>query len=147
MVLKSSVIPTYDEWGKMIAGAKAQLKLLEEQLSSAAAFGAMFGGVLTGAFNAAMVNGTTFFDEIGNAIKNFVQQMAAALATTAALALLFSAITGTPLGVSFKGISKATGLGGFFGEDGMFNMNATVRGSDLNLSTGRGNTNYGRSGG
>jgi hypothetical protein len=147
MVLKSSVIPTYDEWGKMIAGAKAQLKLLEEQLSSAAAFGAMFGGVLTGAFNAAMVNGTTFFDEIGNAIKNFVQQMAAALATTAALAVLFSAITGTPLGVSFKGISKATGLGGFFGEDGMFNMSATVKGSDLQLGTQRSGSNFRRSGG
>jgi hypothetical protein len=147
MVLQATVIPAYDKWGKMIKGAQAQLALLEQQLNSAAAFGAMFGGVLTGAFNAAMVNGTTFFDEIGNAIKNFVQQMAAALATTAALAVLFSAITGTPLKASFAGISKATGLGGFFGEDGMFNMNATVRGSDLNLSTGRGNTNYGRSGG
>jgi hypothetical protein len=147
MVLQATVIPTYDKWGKMIKGAQAQLALLEQQLNSAAAFGAMFGGVLTGAFNAAMVNGTTFFDEIGNAIKNFVQQMAAALATTAALAILFSAITGTSLKTSFVGISKATGLGGFFGEDGMFNMNATVKGSDLNLSTGRGNTNYGRSGG
>jgi hypothetical protein len=147
MVLKATVIPTYDKWGKMIAGAKAQLALLEQQLSSATAFGAMFGSVLTGAFNAAMVNGTTFFDEIGNAIKNFVQQMAAALATTAALAILFSAITGTPLGVSFKGISKATGLGGFFGEDGMFNMNATVKGSDLLLGTQRSGSNFIRSGG
>jgi hypothetical protein len=147
MVLQATVIPTYDKWGKMIQGAKDQLALLEQQLNSAAAFGAMFGGVLTGAFNAAMVNGTTFFDEIGNAIKNFVQQMAAALATTAALALLFSAITGTPLGVSFKGISKATGLGGFFGEDGMFNMNATVKGSDLLLGTQRSGSNFIRSGG
>ena len=147
MVLQATVIPAYDKWGKMIKGAQAQLALLEQQLNSAAAFGAMFGGVLTGAFNAAMVNGTTFFDEIGNAIKNFVQQMAAALATTAALAVLFSAITGTPLGVSFKGISKATGLGGFFGEDGMFNMNATVKGSDLLLGTQRSGSNFIRSGG
>lgn len=147
MVLKSTVIPTYDEWALMIAGAKAQLELLERQLSSATAFGAMFGTVLTGAFDAAMVNGTSFFDEIGKAIQNFVQQLAVALATTAALAVLFSAITGTPLGVSFKGISKATGLGGFFGEDGMFNMKATVSGSDLLLGTGRAGTNFGRIGG
>jgi hypothetical protein len=147
MVLQANVIPTYDKWGRMIAGAKAQLELLEQQLSSATAFGAMFSSVLTGAFDAAMVNGTSFFDEIGKAIQNFVQQLAVALATTAALAVLFSAITGTPLGVSFKGISKATGLGGFFGEDGMFNMNARVSGSDLLLGTQRSGNNFARIGG
>lgn len=147
MVLQATVIPTYDKWGKMIQGAKDQLALLEQQLSSATAFGAMFGHVLTGAFDAAMINGTSFFDQIGKAIKNFVQQMVAALATTAALAVLFSAITGVPLSVSFKGISKATGLGGFFGQDGMFNMNATVKGADLVLGTGRAGSNFSRAGG
>ncbi len=147
MVLKSSVIPSYDEWGKMIKGAKDQLLLLERQLEAATAFGAMFGSVLTGAFDSAMVRGTSFFEEIGNAIQNFVQQLAVALATTAALAVLFSAITGTPLGVSFQGISKATGLGGFFGEDGMFNMKATVSGSDLQLGTKRAGNNFARTGG
>ena len=147
MVLASSIIPAYDEWGRMIQGAKAQLELLSKQLDAATAFGAMFGSVLTGAFDSAMVRGTSFFEEIGKAIQNFVQQLAVALATTAALAVLFSAITGTPLGVSFKGISKATGLGGFFGEDGMFNMKATVSGSDLLLGTDRAGTNFGRIGG
>jgi hypothetical protein len=199
-VLKSNVIPVYDEWAKMIKGAKTQLGLLEQQLRSATAFGAMFGTALTGAFDpaarnfgnlsaqtlssmkerlaefnaelentqigsarfveltknienlelaitAAMVSGTSFFDEIGEALKNFVQQMIVALATTTALAVLFSAMTGTPLGVSFKGISKATGLGGFFGEDGMFNMNARVSGSDLLLGTQRSGNNFSRSGG
>jgi hypothetical protein len=146
-VLKSSVIPVYDEWAKMIKGAKAQLELLEQQLSSATAFGAMFGTMLTGAFDAAMVNGTSFFDEIGEALKNFVQQMVVALATTTALAAVFSAITGTPFKVSFAGISKATGLGGFFGEGGIFNMKATVSGSDLQLGVNRGGNNFRRSGG
>ena len=147
MVLASSIIPAYDEWGRMIQGAKAQLELLSQQLEAASAFGAMFGGVLTGAFDSAMTRGTSFFDEIGKSIKNFVQQLAVALATTAALAVLFSAITGTPLNVSFKGISKATGLGGFFGEGGMFNMKATVSGSDLLLGTQRSGNNFGRIGG
>jgi hypothetical protein len=35
-----------------------------------------------------MNNGTSFFEEIGNAIRNYVQQLAAALATTAALSVL-----------------------------------------------------------
>lgn len=147
MVLKSSVIPVYDEWGKMIKGAKTQLELLEQQLSSATAFGAMFGTMLTGAFDAAMVNGTSFFDEMGEALKNFVQQMIVALATTTALAAVYSAITGTPFKVSFAGISKATGLGGFFGEGGIFNMKATVSGSDLQLGVNRGGNNFRRSGG
>ena len=131
----------------MIQGAKAQLGLLEQQLSSATAFGAMFGTALTGAFDAAMVNGTSFFDEMGKALKNFVQQMIVALATTTALAAVFSAITGTPFKASFAGISKATGLGGFFGEGGMFNMNARVSGSDLLLGTQRSGNNFSRSGG
>ena len=147
MVLKSSVIPVYDEWGKMIKGAKTQLELLEQQLSSATAFGAMFGTVLTGAFDAAMTNGTTFFEEISKSLKNFIQQMIVALATTTALAAVFSAITGTPFKTSFAGISKATGLGGFFGEGGMFNMNARVSGSDLLLGTQRSGNNFSRSGG
>jgi len=99
------------------------------------------------AITAAMVSGTSFFDEIGEALKNFVQQMIVALATTTALAAVFSAITGTPFKASFAGISKATGLGGFFGEGGMFNMNARVSGSDLLLGTQRSGNNFSRSGG
>jgi hypothetical protein len=147
MVLKSSTIPAYDEMGKMVKGAKDQLEVMNEQMQAAAMFGAEFGAIISSAFTAAMNNGTSFFEEIGNAIRNYVQQLAAALATTAALSVLFSAITGTPLNIAFAGVSQGMGLGNFFGEGGMFNMKATVSGSDLILGTDRANNNRGRTGG
>ncbi len=132
--------------GELVTITQA-VKNFNQEMEAATAFGAMFGTMLTGAFDAAMVNGTSFFDEIGKALKNFVQQMIVALATTTALAAVFSAITGTPFKASFAGISKATGLGGFFGEGGMFNMKATVSGSDLLLGTQRSGSNFSRVGG
>jgi hypothetical protein len=146
-VMRSSVIPAYDEMGQMIKGAKDQLEVMNEQMQAAAMFGAEFGAIISSAFTAAMNNGTSFFEEIGNAIRNYVQQLAAALATTAALSVLFSAITGTPLNIAFAGVSQGMGLGNFFGEGGMFNMKATVSGSDLILGTDRANNNRGRTGG
>jgi hypothetical protein len=147
MVLRSSVIPAYDEMGKMVQGARTQMENMALQLQAAATFGAEFGNVLNGAFTAAMNNGTTFFEEIGNSIRNYVQQLATALATTAALSVLFSAITGTPINVAFAGIAQGTGLGGLFGEGGILNMNARVSGSDLLLGTQRSGNNFTRSGG
>lgn len=146
-VLQTAGIPAFDEFGRMIKGAKDQLEIMNEQMQAAAMFGAEFGAIISSAFTAAMNNGTSFFEEIGNAIRNYVQQLAAALATTAALSVLFSAITGTPLNIAFAGVSQGMGLGNFFGEGGMFNMKATVSGSDLILGTDRANNNRGRTGG
>jgi hypothetical protein len=147
MVLRSSVIPAFDEFGRMIKGAKDQLELMDEQLQLASAVGAEFGYILSSAFTAAMNNGTSFFDELQNAIKNYVRQLATAVATTLALSAIVSAFTGAPLGVAFRGVAQGTGLGGIFGEGGILNMNARVSGSDLLLGTQRGASNYGRSGG
>jgi len=146
-VLQTAGIPAFDAFGRMIKGAKDQLEVMNEQMQAAAMFGAEFGAIISSAFTAAMNNGTSFFEEIGNAIRNYVQQLAAALATTAALSVLFSAITGTPLNIAFAGVSQGMGLGNFFGEGGMFNMKATVSGSDLILGTDRANNNRGRTGG
>jgi len=147
MVLRSSIIPAFDEFSKMIEGARHQLELQAQQLQAAAAFGAEFGHILSASFSAAMENGTDFFVEIGNALKNYVKQLAVALAQTLALAAVFSAITGTPFNIAFSGVSQGMGLGNFFGESGMFSLNAKVKGSDLNLGTQRSGTNYGRIGG
>lgn len=147
MVLRSSIIPAYDELTKMIKGAREQLELEAQQLQFASAVGAEFGVILSSAFTAAMNNGTSFFDELQNAIKNYVQQLAVAVATTLALSAIVSAFTGAPLGVAFKGVAQGTGLGGLFGEGGILNMNARVSGSDLLLGTQRSGTNYGRIGG
>jgi cation transporter-like permease len=97
MVLKSS-IPAYDEMGQMIKGAKIQLEQMNEQMQFATAVGAEFGAILSSAFTAAMNNGTSFFQELENAVKNYVQQLIAAVATTLALSAIVSAFTGAPLG-------------------------------------------------
>lgn len=147
MVLRSSVIPAYDDFTKMIQGAREQLVLEAQQLQFASQVGSEFGNILSSAFTAAMNNGTSFFDELQNAIKNYVQQLAVAVATTLALSAIVSAFTGAPLGVAFKGVAQGTGLGNLFGENGILNMNARVSGSDLLLGTQRSGTNYGRIGG
>jgi len=144
MVLKSSTIPVYDEMAQMVKGAKDQLEQMNEQMQFASAVGAEFGAILSSAFTAAMNNGTTFFEELENAIKNYVQQLVAAVATTLALSAIVSAFTGATLGASFKAVSQTTGLGGLFGEDGIFNLNALVSGSDLLLGTQRSGSNFSR---
>jgi hypothetical protein len=143
-VMRSSVIPAYDEMGQMTKGAKDQLEQMNEQMQFATAVGAEFGAILSSAFTAAMNNGTSFFQELENAVKNYVQQLMAAVATTLALSAIVSAFTGAPLGASFKAVSQATGLGGLFGEDGVFNLNARVSGSDLLLGTQRSGSNFSR---
>jgi hypothetical protein len=144
MVLKSSTIPAYDEMGKMVKGAKDQLEQMSDQMKFATAVGSEFGVILSSAFTAAMNNGTSFFDELQNAIKNYVRQLATAVATTLALSAIVSAFTGMPLGAAFKGVAQGTGLGGLFGEGGILNMNARVSGSDLLLGTQRSGTNFSR---
>jgi hypothetical protein len=143
-VMRSSVIPAYDEMGQMTKGAKDQLEQMNEQMQFATAVGAEFGAILSSAFTAAMNNGTSFFQELENAVKNYVQQLMAAVATTLALSAIVSAFTGAPLGASFKAVSQATGLGGLFGENGVFNLNARVSGSDLLLGTQRSGSNFSR---
>jgi hypothetical protein len=144
LLKSSSTIPAYDEMGQMIKGAKIQLEQMNEQMQFATAVGAEFGAILSSAFTAAMNNGTSFFEELENAVKNYVQQLMAAVATTLALSAIVSAFTGAPLGASFKAVSQATGLGGLFGEDGVFNLNARVSGSDLLLGTQRSGSNFSR---
>jgi hypothetical protein len=109
--------------------------------------GQQFGSVLSEAFTASIVNGENFFEVLKKALMDYVKQMAVALATTTALAAVFSAVTGGGFGAAFGAVSQGTGLGGLFGEGGILNMNARVSGSDLLLGTQRSGTNYGRIGG
>jgi hypothetical protein len=100
--------------------------------------GAEFGVIFTSSFNAAMVNGTSFFEEMGNSIKNYVKQMLVALAVTAALALVISSIMPKiSFGKAFKGLSSGTGLGSIFGEGGIVELVASLKGFDLSANSGR----------
>ena len=146
-VLRSTVIPTYDEMGRMVAGAKDQLAALDAQMQAASMVGAEFGAILSKAFEASIINGEDFFATLKKALIDYVKQMAVALAATTALAAVFSAVTGGGFGAAFGAISQGTGLGNLFGQGGILNLNARVSGSDLLLGTARSGTNYGRIGG
>jgi len=116
-------------------------------LRAASAVGAEFGSILSQAFEASIINGEDFFEVLRKALIDYVKQMAVALATTTALAAVFSAVTGGGFGAAFGAISQGTGLGNLFGENGALNLNARVSGSDLLLGTQRSGTNYSRIGG
>lgn len=137
MVLRSSVIPAYDDFTKMIQGAKDQLELLALESQLATQIGAQFGNVLTGAFNAALANGTSFFEEMRNALKAYITQMAVAVGVTAALALAIKAVRGGSFTDIFKAVSGGTGLGGIFGEGGIVELIASIKGFDLQANSNR----------
>jgi len=106
-------------------------------LRAASAVGAEFGAILSQAFEASIVNGENFFEVLQKALIDYVKQMAVALATTTALAAVFSAVTGGGFGAAFGAISQGTGLGNLFGENGVLNLNATIKGFDLEATNGR----------
>jgi hypothetical protein len=118
-----------------------------DALRAAAMVGQQFGSVLSEAFSASIVNGENFFEVLKKALMDYVKQMAVALATTTALAAVFSAVTGGGFGAAFGAVSQGTGLGGLFGEGGLLQLGATVKGSDLQLGTQRSGSNFRRSGG
>lgn len=114
------------------------------ELQAAAMVGQMFGNVLTQAFTASITNGEDFFAVLKKAVMDYVKQLAAAVAATLALSAVVSAFTGAPLGATFRAVSQSTGLGGLFGDGGLFNLNARVSGSDLLLGTQRSGSNFSR---
>ena len=146
MVLRSSVIPAYDEFNRMIKGALEQQEMFAVQMALMNQIGAQFGSILTSSFQSAMTNGTSFFQELGNALKNYITQMLVAVGVTAALAAVMSSILpGLSFGKAFKGISGGTGLGGIFGEGGIIELVGTLKGFDLQMTSNRTN-NFLRSG-
>jgi hypothetical protein len=96
--------------------------------------GAQFGHIFTSSFNAAMENGTNFFEELGKALKNYITQMAVAVGVTAALAAIMSTIMPSlSFGKAFKGLSGGTGLGSIFGEGGIIELVGSLKGFDLQM--------------
>lgn len=146
-VMRATIIPAYDEMGAMVQAAREQQAQFAMQLQAASIVGAEFGAILSQAFQASLVNGEDFFDTLKKALMDYVKQMAIALATTTALAAVFSVVTGGGFGAAFGAISRTTGLGSFFGEGGLFNLKATVSGNDLVLGTNRAGNSILRSGG
>jgi hypothetical protein len=108
--------------------------------------GAEFGYIFVSSFNAAMVNGTSFFEEMKNALKAYITQMLVAVGVTAALAAIMSALVpNMTFGKAFKGLAGSTGLGSIFGEGGIIELVGTLKGFDLQMTSNRTN-NFLRSG-
>lgn len=137
-VLKSVVLPAMESTIGTVDQIRESMDRFNTQMQFLTAVGAEFGHIFSSSFNAAMENGTNFFEELGMAIKNYIQQMLIALGVTAALALVFSSITkGLTFGDAFKAVSKGTGLGSIFGEGGIIELFTTIKGFDLQANSNR----------
>ena len=137
-VLRQSVIPAMESTIGTVEQIQESLDRYNTQMQFLTAVGAEFGYVFSGAFNAAMANGTSFFEEIAKSIKAYVQQMIIALGVTTALALVFSSITkGLTFGQAFGAVAKGTGLGGIFGEGGVIELFTKIRGFDIEANSQR----------
>jgi hypothetical protein len=102
-----------------------KLKNYYGELERANMAGELFGSVLNNAFEAALINGESFFETFGNGLKQLIQQLAAAAATS----LVLSAILSTFMpGVGFGKIfgQVAGGMGGSGGTlSGIFKLFGT----------------------
>jgi hypothetical protein len=137
-VLRSSTIPSMQDTGQAARDITTSLERYNAEMALLNQVGAEFGYIFTSSFNAAMENGTSFFDEIKNALKAYIQQMLVAVGVTAALAAVMMAIRpGLTFGKAFQGISSGTGLGSIFGEGGIIELVGTIKGFDIDLGQKR----------
>ena len=128
------------EMQEAIKRHEENLKSLAENFAIASEAGAIFGGVLQSSFEAALINGESFFDVFIDGLKNMVSQLIAAAATAAILGSILSLFTpGLGFGAAFGGVMKGMG-GGSGGLGGIFKL----FGTDLVASTGRTNREFGR---
>jgi len=97
-----------------------KLKAYYGELERANMAGELFGSVLNNAFEAALINGESFFETFGNGLKQLIQQLAAAAATSLVLsAILSTFMPGVGFGKIFGQVSGGMGgsggtLGGIF---------------------------------
>jgi hypothetical protein len=137
-VLRASTIPSMQDTGQAADAIVKSLERYNTEMALLNQVGAEFGYIFTSSFNAAMENGTSFFTEIQNALKNYVKQMLVALGVTTALALVMSALVpNLSFGKAFKGLAGSTGLGSIFGEGGIIELVGTLKGFDIDLAQKR----------
>lgn len=97
-----------------------KLKTYYGELERANMAGELFGSVLNSAFEAALINGESFFETFGNGLKQLIQQLAVAAATSLVLsAILSTFMPGIGFGKIFGQVSGGMGgsggtLGGIF---------------------------------
>jgi hypothetical protein len=116
-----------------------QSQRTEQQMQQFALIGQQLGNIFAASFEAALVSGEDFFTTLGKALKAYLQQLAATVAATAALAVVSSAFGGTTFLTAFAGVGQGTGLAGFFG--GSEEFVGRVKGFELLLQQNRTNRN------
>jgi hypothetical protein len=137
-VLRSSTIPSMQDTGQAANAIVTSLERYNAEMALLNQVGAEFGYIFTSSFNAAMVNGTSFFEEMKNALKAYIAQMLVAVGVTAALAAIMSALVpNLSFGKAFKGLAGSTGLGSIFGEGGILELVGTIKGFDIDLAQKR----------
>jgi hypothetical protein len=137
-ILRQSFLPALQGSVGTFEQVQESLRRYNEEMQLLTMLGAQFGSIFTSSFNAAMENGTNFFTEMRNAIGNYIKQMLVALGVTAALALVISSIMpNVSFGKAFKGVSGGTGLGSIFGEGGIIELVASLKGFDLAANSNR----------
>ena len=129
------------------------------------------GRILSESFNAALINGESFFKTFINGLKQMVAQILATAAAAAALAIALMAlgipgVKGLNFGQTFSGLYKAMGgvggqfldMGstapamvgagvGFIGGAGLGGGRTVLRGNDIFVSNSRTNFDISRIGG
>lgn len=113
-----------------------KLKTYYGELEKANIVGEIFGSVMNDAFEAAIVNGESFFDVFIDGLKNMVSQLIAAAASAAILSAVLSAFMP---GVGFKKIFSQV-AGGMGGSGGVISGIFSLFGGDLSTSVNRTDT-------
>jgi len=118
-----------------------KLKTYYGELEKANIVGEIFGSVMNDAFEAAIINGESFFETFGNGLKQLIQQLATAAATSLVLsAILSTFMPGVGFGKIFGQVS-----GGMGGSSGTLGGIFSLFGGDLSTSINRTGTINNRS--
>ena len=123
-----------------------QSQATEEQLQALNVVGQEFGQILMASFQAAIINGESFFDSVRNGLKAYIQQMLAATAATLTLAAAMAIIFPN---VGFKAAFNVLGggMGLPFGMGDNNQLSLRLSGTDFYGGVVRNTNRVARSGG
>ena len=123
-----------------------QSQATEEQLQALNVVGQEFGQILMASFQAAIINGESFFDSVRNGLKAYIQQMLAATAATLTLAAAMAIIFPN---IGFKAAFNVLGggMGLPFGMGDNNQLSLRLSGTDFYGGVVRNTNRVARSGG
>ena len=122
------------------------LQSYSDQLRSIMVIGQQLGDIFKASFDGAMLQGLDFFDTLREGLKNYVKQMAVAVASTLALAAALSIIfPNIGFRAAFNVLGGGMGLPFGFNKDNQLTLG--IKGNDLFTAVGRNTTQNTRIGG